>query len=377
MTATTEAGTASPEPASRRDRFVDWIRSHRLLSAGIAAATAIVIVGATIGGVTINAQIRHDQAVAAAETALEDLRAAEQQLESSTDALTAATADAIAYRDAVRGVAAGNDAYLGSTADRLLSEVEELTELIAATATEASTADDVTLLISYDAPDVVDVVDTTATTEDLDVLSRELRESTSDLDDLVLDVDSSTSDLEVAGAEIAELLAEISTGIPELAQQLTAANPSATQEAKDAFSGAVAALDGVKFVTLDDVALLAGYVDAAKAVEAAHAAEEARKAQEAAGPGGSPGAGGSNPGTGGSPGTGGGNPGTGGGTPGGGTVDNNRYVQTNGYYVPFGSCTWATPHSTHDPGPGGTSTPGFTVPWSYQNMGTYIQFYVC
>ncbi|MDF1480345.1 hypothetical protein PYV02_14765 [Leifsonia sp. H3M29-4] len=52
-------------------------------------------------------------------------------------------------------------------------------------------------------------------------------------------------------------------------------------------------------------------------------------------------------------------------------------MQTNGAYVDPGSCVMWAPYYTHDPGPGGTSVSSIDQPWTYENMGTYIQFYLC
>jgi len=58
------------------------------------------------------------------------------------------------------------------------------------------------------------------------------------------------------------------------------------------------------------------------------------------------------------------------------------YVTTNASYVPFASCGDPGAYGSHTPGFGGTSSPSYSFPWSYQiqyassGLGK-VQFYVC
>ena len=352
--------TTTPEPtdatSSRSSRLHTWITGHRLLAIAIAAAVLLAAGGATAGGIAWATHAAHQHALEQAREARAGATAAAEDLDTALDKLRDEAGAAIGYRDAVAAAIADADAYLGAeTLPPVREALEQLTATLSEISTEDSTAETVTFITTPPAREIPRV-DETASVTDLERLAEALEATAGEISDDVEEVTSDLHELADARAAIDDLLDKVADDLPTLADQLLAANGSASAESKDALAAALEQVAQTEAAD-DRPTALGEYVAAAKAVQAAHAAEEERKAQEQAQqPGGS-----------------GGNPGSGGGTP----VDNNRYVQTNGNYVPFGSCTWATPYATHDPGPGGTSAPGYSFPWSYQNMGTYIQFYAC
>jgi uncharacterized membrane protein YgcG len=339
-------------------QIADVVRVHVPLMAAV--ASTVLVIASTI---VLTGPVQHGRALDSAEAANARLAAAQEQYSTAAARLTSKLAAAVVLHDALAAATADGGAYLGeertaaidgSLAD-LQGLVDDLSPSVAATETVALDEDNVDET----------AIDATASTAELDALAERL---TGDRAAIAKD----TAALRAAGEALAARTsaAEASVeaalaAVPDIAAQLLAANSGADAASKTAFDAAVLALAGR--TAKDDLAALVGnYVAAAAQLQSSHAAAQ----RTSSGGGGNTGSGGSNSG-------GGGGGSTGGGGSGGGTVDNNRYVQTNSYYVPFGSCTWATDYSTHDPGPGGTSVPSFTYPWSYKNMGTYIQFYTC
>lgn len=389
-------------PAAR-GKVPTWIRTHQKTTIAIIAAAAVLTAGAVAGGVAIANQSAHDSALAQAHVEVGDLAQAEIRNNARAielgEALTAATALDVELAAVTAEGAAVFDAAALAAVEEARAELASTAAGVQPAATEEEAGTVPAGEVEFTAS-VIPVtsslgagsVDTAASTEQLDTTAAELGAEAA-----AIDVDTKTKqqaidDLAAATVDVGTTLADVAATAKPVSDAVLAAAPSADQPSRDGLAASLGALEALEDPARAElVAPLRAFLAAVAGVKNSHAAVEAQKAIEAAQQADAPTytdpttgetrenpryTGGGNPSGGGPSG---GNPGggdPGGGNPGGGgqPVDNNRYVSTNGSYV---GCTDGFVIGTHDPGPGGTSSPGYSFPWGYSISGGVITFYDC
>jgi len=392
-TATNALVTIAPATEASGERPARNLR----LTLVLATCTLLLVAGGTAGGIAWYNHATHEAAVIAATEARVTFGQAENANGGATSQLDRDLRLAVTYNltlDKILAEAPYFDAVsLEATSEARKPLIKQL-QSFGETDNEGKF---IPVVLSISLPSISRVIDPSRSTQELTGIQ----------DQFVKLAAAATDDTDAKNAAITALaeavtsaeasLVDVGADVPSVALNLLAAAPSADQATRDAFAAALATIVTVTEEGRPLSSSLLAYVDAAKALKISHDTAEAAKAAEAqrhaeeeasrdsASNGGSGGGGGGNSGGGGSGGSGGGGSGGGGtgsgGTGGGGgyVPDTNRYLVTNGNYVPYDSCYGGgSVVGGHDPGAGGSSSPGYGFPWSATGGGSSgFTFYAC